>query len=391
MDTLALRLIEHVPRAVRLPREDVDYLFAKARSSVEIIPTRERHRYRLTARGVAGVMLTPNRRIVIRPKIPSANLFHLLDPDAPPSFTADQSAAEPGMDAIDFLGRRLAAGMHERAAHGLTRDYIEHADQQPFLQGRLDVAAQVRETPAKRDRFHVTRQEFSADSLVNRLPKATAEGLLASPFISAATRSCLRAALAGYDAVTSIPLDTQSFDLLVFDSRTEAERPFLQLCRLIVESLVPIDRGGEVASPSFLLNLETAFERYIERGLRRHFPDIESQQEFCYHAPVVDGQPRLVGRPDFAIRVGGKLTSVLDAKWKLLDGPPPAGDVHQALAYAVGLGCGDVRLIYPGRRWSTCRYSLVQSHVSLTIHTLRVVGSREKCEQSMLQLVRAVD
>jgi hypothetical protein len=80
---------------------------------------------------------------------------------------------------------------------------------------------------------------------------------------------------------------------------------------------------------------------------------------------------------------------VLDAKWKALDGPPPAADVHQALAYSVGLGCRDVRLIYPGRGYRAWRYE-VASDVKLTIHTLRVVGERAKCLRSIERLTRSI-
>ena len=129
-----------------------------------------------------------------------------------------------------------------------------------------------------------------------------------------------------------------------------------------------------------------------ERGLRSGLPPgvLEAQSEFIYHAPVPAGQPPLAGRPDFVVRRDRGVRSVLDAKWKALDGPPPAADVHQALAYAAGLGCRDVRLIYPGRRYLAWRYELVESETVLTVHTRRVVGPREKCERSVRRLLRAI-
>jgi hypothetical protein len=144
--------------------------------------------------------------------------------------------------------------------------------------------------------------------------------------------------------------------------------------------------------PVFLLDLERVFEYYVRRALRTGLPpgELEVQREFIYHAPVPAGQPPFVGRPDFAIRRDGRVCCVLDAKWKVLDGPPPAPDVHQALAYAAGLGCRDVRLVYPGRRYSAWRYKLVEGETVLTVHTLRVTGSREKCERSVRRLMRAV-
>jgi 5-methylcytosine-specific restriction enzyme subunit McrC len=386
-----LRLTEYRPREVRLRRADVDGLLA-TRGAVEVVPTRRPQRFRVTAQGVAGVLLTPHLRVVIRPKIPAANLYLLLDPDAPPDAIADVSGAEPGTEAIDFLARRLADGMRARVAGGLPHGYVERTDQQPFLQGRLDVAAQARESHAGRDRFHVARQEFSPDSPFNRLLKATAEAVVASPFVTSAARAALRAAVAGYAEVQSAPLDPAAFDAIALDRLITPDRSLFELCRLLARGQRPTDAVGEVAAPGFLLDLERVFERYVERGLARHFlaTEFEMQCEFCYHGPIPAGQPPLTGRPDLVIRRGKEPTSVLDAKWKALDGPPPAADVHQALAYAAGLGCRDVRLVYPGRRWSVWRYVLARSDVRLTIHTLRVVGDREKCEQSVRRLIRSL-
>jgi 5-methylcytosine-specific restriction enzyme subunit McrC len=327
-------------------------------------------------------------RIVLRPKISSANLFLLLDPDAPPETVPDASAAEPGSEALDFLARRLANEMRSRAAAGLRRGYVERSDQQAFLQGRLDVVAQSRETPAARARFHTTHEEFVPDLAAHRLVKATAELLLTSPFISAPARAALRAALAGYAEVSSLPLDPAAFDVPC----SSEDRPLIELCRLLVEGLKPADVAGDVAGPSFLLDLERVFERYVERGLRAGLlPGVlETQREFIYHAPVPARQPPLAGRPDFVLRDAGRVRCVLDAKWKALDGPPPAADVRQALAYAAGLGCGDVRLVYPGRRSTAWRYEMTERDIALTVHTLRVVGTPENCERSFRRLLRQV-
>ena len=386
MTPRTLRLTEYHPREVRLRRADVDSLLA-ARGAVEVVPTRHAHRYRVIAQGVAGVLRTPNLRVVIRSKIPTANLFLLIDPEALPDLSSDQSDPEPGTEGIDFLARRLADAMRTRAAGGLRREYVETSDQQPFLQGRLDVAAQARETPGGRARFHVTRDEFTPDTVLNRVTRATAETVVASPLISPGARNALRSAIAAYADVTPVPLDLTLLDKLT----VETDRPLIDLCRLLGRGLQPGQLAGEIAGPAFLLNMERVFERYLERGLRAHLPGgmFEAQREFVYHAPVPPGQPWLTGRPDLVIHRDRKVKCILDAKWKSLDGPPPPADVHQALAYSTALGCKDVRLIYPGRRWTSWKYDLV-GQTTLSVHTLRVVGRREACERSVGHLARQI-
>src|SRR5262245_1971540 len=223
MTRRTLRLIEYRPREVRLRRADVDALLADPHRAVEVAPTRDRGRYRLTASGKVGVLLTPNLRIVIRPKIPATNLHLLLDPVAPPDAVADVAGAEPGTEAIDFLARRLADGMRARATSGLPHGYVERTDRQTFLQGRLDVAAQARESPGGRDRFHVARQEFSPDLPFNRLVKATAEALIVSPLVTPGARINLRAALIWYVTVQSTSLDKAEYVGIALSSHHEGD------------------------------------------------------------------------------------------------------------------------------------------------------------------------
>src|SRR4051794_27628875 len=94
-----LVLTERVSHLCRLAPADVDFLLAEHRAHVELTPTGERRRYRLVAAGHVGVLVTPGCRLVIRPKIPLANLFHLLDPEAEVPEAADATTPEPGGEA----------------------------------------------------------------------------------------------------------------------------------------------------------------------------------------------------------------------------------------------------------------------------------------------------
>src|SRR5204863_49065 len=112
-------LTERVPRVVRLRRADADFLLARHRAHVEVLPTTERGRYRLTALGVVGSVVAPTVRLWVRPKLPAVNLFHLLDPAAPPPEVPDH-AGPAGL--LSFLAGRFADRLAERVTAGLERD-----------------------------------------------------------------------------------------------------------------------------------------------------------------------------------------------------------------------------------------------------------------------------
>ena len=113
-----LVLTERKPRRVRLAPADVEFLLAAHAGRIDLAPTGRRGVYRLTPRGVAGVVAAPTRRLVIRPKIPLQNLFFLLDPDDPAPASRDETAPTPRPDLLDFLAGRLARLLAERSAAG---------------------------------------------------------------------------------------------------------------------------------------------------------------------------------------------------------------------------------------------------------------------------------
>jgi hypothetical protein len=62
--------------------------------------------------------------------------------------------------------------------------------------------------------------------------------------------------------------------------------------------------------------------------------------------------------------------------------------VYQVLAYCAALGIGRAALVYPGRRSRRWDYCFERSPVRLEVHTLRVVGSREKCLAAARRVAR---
>src|SRR5207245_1817932 len=150
--------------------------------ALQITPTGRRHHYRLLPRGVVGVIVAPTCRLVIAPKIPLPNLFFLLDPTQPLPSQPDHVAATPNLAVLDFLAGQLAQRLQERAAAGLHRAYVEKAEQGSHLQGRLDLPAQLRQGPGRKDQLHSRYEDLTADLPCNGIPRAVAERLL--PFLN---------------------------------------------------------------------------------------------------------------------------------------------------------------------------------------------------------------
>lgn len=379
-----------------LARQDVEFLRSTHRAHVDLAPTGRRGHYRLTPKGHVGTVVCPTCRLAIRSKIPIDNLFYLLDPTGPVPTQSDQSTPSTGAEGFDFLAGRLARLLQEHAAVGLHRAYEERADQGPFLQGQLDLPAQLRGGNGRKEQLHCRFEEFTADVPCNQIPKATAELALRSPLLGAGVRAALRRALEGFTAVTSIALDEIRFAEAMTDRLSEAYRPLLDLCRILVESLGPGERSGSISCPAFLIDMEQVFERYVTAAVARAYAGssrvtVSVQPLHVANQPNA-GLPDLQLRPDFTIAHDGRLTLVGDAKWKsLATSPLVTADLYQMITYCTALG-GVNRglLVYPGCRDRVWNYRLVRGPLTVEIRALRVTGKRESCARSLRRLARAL-
>lgn len=389
-----LVLTERVPHVGRLAPADVAFLMEQYRGRVEVLPTGQRDHYRVTALGCAGVLIAPSCRIVIRPKIPLVNLYAMLDPLAPVPAATDVVETVAGSEMLDFLAGQLACRMSERVAAGLQRGYRQRREQGTVLHGRIDLPAQLREAPGRKDELHSIYDDLSVDVPCNQVVKATVEALLESSLLAAEVRAALRRSLAGFEGVSSVPLTAQLWEIVQEQRPPEAYRPLLDLCRLLAESLTPTVAAGRTPALSFLLDMERVFEMHVTRGVvaafaraRRH--SVAVQTTHIVNRPVVD-QPDVTLRPDVTIDRDGRPVLVVDAKWKRLRRGMDTTDLYQVLAYATTLGAEGAALVYPGRRWRQWEYRFTHTPLQLTVYSLPVGGSRLSCLRSLRRLGRAL-
>lgn len=380
-----VRLIERRPRCVRLASVDVAFLLEHQRGNLEVLPTGHRDRYRLTALGCAGVIVTPTCRLVIRPKVPMTHVLSMLDPLAEVPAQWDCVAPQTGTEILEFLAGQLARRLEERVAAGLHRAYRERREQGAVLHGRLDLPAQLREAPGRKDQLHGRFDEWTADVLCNQAAKATMELLLSSPLLGSEVHALLRKTLSGFESVSSVPLSPRLWEMSREERPAAEYGPLLELCRLLADSLSPGRVAGPLIGPSFLLDLERVFERYVTRGIVEAFADssthtVAVQTTFTVTEPVAE-QASLTMRPDLTIVSEGQALLVVDAKWKRWTGTAETADLYQVLAYGTALGAAGAMLVYPGNRRRCREFRFTHTPLRLQLCSVRVDGSRAACRR----------
>jgi 5-methylcytosine-specific restriction enzyme subunit McrC len=383
-----LFLTERVRQRCRLRPADVAFLMAHHRPHLEVAPTGRRHVYRLAPRGYAGVVVAPGCRLVIRPKISLDNLFLFLDPTAPVPSVLDRTATVPADEVLDFLAGQFACRLAERIAAGLYHGYRERSQEGPYLQGRLDVPAQLREAPGRKEQLHCLFDDFTPDVPCNRVLRATAECLLASPLVGDGVRAALRRTLAGLEEVQAVLPSTEEWERLCAGPLPAEYPPLFDLCRLLLDGLAPAETSGPTPAPAFLLNMERAWERHVTRAVAGAAGNVSIQ--LAHTVGRDDREWPVVVRPDATVDRDGRPVVVVDAKWKRPGKRLASRDLYQVLAYCTALGGARAVLVYPGRRDRGRDYVFEHTPIRVTVRTLRVEGGREECAHSARRLGRSL-
>jgi 5-methylcytosine-specific restriction endonuclease McrBC regulatory subunit McrC len=102
----------------------------------------------------------------------------------------------------------------------------------------------------------------------NQVSRATAEHVLRCPLVANGVRTALRRALRPFETVNPAPLTADAFARATPDRLTEAYRPLLELCWLLVEGLGPGEDAGTLHCPTFLLDMERVFEAITNAVVR---------------------------------------------------------------------------------------------------------------------------
>ncbi len=380
-------LTERQSAECRLSGDDVGFLLAQHRTHLRLAPTRQTGVFLVRATRMVGIVSAPTCRLVIRPKLPLRSFAFLLDPDAPPQeYSSACEVLRDGAGLLDFLLVRLTRLVAERVAGGLQHGYREEATEGPFLQGRLDVPAQLRHQP-RRDVLHSQSDVLTADVLCNQLPRATLEMLLRSPLVDESMRPALSRSLDSLRAISLVPLTPEMFTQALADRATSAYRPLLELCRLVTEGC-HAPAGARGPENAFLLDLERLFERWVTRGLSEVF---NASERFSLDVQRLFELPPVQFRPDGVIRERAKVCLVADAKWKRLrPGSVRPADFYQALAYAAALGSPRVVLIHPGFRDENWTIPVPHANLEVQVRTVCVTGSANRCRRSLSRLARSL-
>ena len=353
-----------------IPRLAADSLVAAARaagiggSDGEAILVNGYHRLR--AQQVVGVLVSPTATLEILPKIDGLNagavrhrLIHMLarvfDLDVAIGPITDLGWQQD--DLLEILIRLFCDRLFDAVHRGLPRRYVGQEADLSALRGRLDVQRQFTILAVSPQKLACRYDDISADIPLNQIMRAAVDLLSRIARASRNQRRLAELSFAFVD-VSVVPINKLPWDWVILDRTNIAWATLLKFARLLLGRRFQTTSTGEEPGVSLLFEMNTLFEEYVGRTLRRALGgsglDVRLQAPRDHALAEDNGARRFATRPDIVVSRNTEHLLIIDTKWKRLTGPiddPQRGvgqsDVYQMMAYSQVYRCDHLMLLYP--------------------------------------------
>ena len=369
-------LDEYETVAALLTLEEVAVLRKLVGSRLSITASDIAGEWVIRATSYVGTVVVGPVRVLVRPKVSNANLFHLLEAGGTPlEVRPEMFEYQRTGDLVPSFATFYARVAESALGRGMHRAYEEQEDLLVTIRGRLAVENLPRQAglalpvPCRYD-------EHTADVPLNRIVKAATSRLSRLRGVTSTTRAALASILARFEEVSPLA-GSELRTPTIFNRLNNHYRPVERLARMVLLGSSFLDLVGDAEAGAFLVNMNAVFEEFVEARLHDYLLgrlQVEGQQ-----ARWLDSGHRVVHMmPDLTFRKDGVALFVGDTKYKLLideeKGRNP--DYYQLLAYTTALGVAEGILVYCHDEGSA-PHSIIVEHVGkrLFVRGIRLEGT----------------
>jgi len=273
-----------------------------------------------------GVIAIPGLQITVKPKIPLGHLLHMLGQvDVLPRLDEERTEIEQSRDLYELTARWFLSAAEQLLRLGLIRDYEPEHRELPAVRGRLEPLNTALLYYSGRLAFDCEYEDFTYDTALNRVIRAAAQVVLASPLLPKHIRARAMQVAARIEEAD----DLRPGDVRVeVDRRTAHYREPVLLAKTIIQSLGRTALAGGHIGWTFLIRTPDAVEDALRLFLTEALPD-----GGVHKTGLQLKGTALTFSPDL---VFGAPSAVGDVKYKLSPGEWTRSDLYQLVAFATG-------------------------------------------------------
>ena len=224
-------------------------------------------------------------------------------------------ATEDFDNAAELCAAILERGVSLQLKRGLGQEYVNRTETRSSLRGTIKVTETVKSQAIWRRQLVCSYDEFSVDTTMNRVIKATV-ALLVRSDISRARKKSLKKLMVYFANVRDIDLHTVDWNRR-YDRNNRTYRMLMAVCWLVVKGLLQTQSDGATRMMDFFdeQRMCRLYEKFILEYYRREHPRLRASASFVEWAlddGVSDGLPAM--RSDITLSAGGRVL-IIDAKY----------------------------------------------------------------------------
>ena len=224
-------------------------------------------------------------------------------------------ATEDFDNAAELCAAILEQGVSLQLKRGLGQEYVSRTEARSSLRGAIKVTESVKSQAIWRRQLVCSYDEFSVDTTMNRVIKATVALLVCSD-ISRARKKSLKKLMVYFANVREIDLHTVNWNMR-YDRNNRTYRMLMAVCWLVVKGLLQTQSDGSVRMMDFFdeQRMSHLYEKFILEYYRREHPRLRASASFVEWAlddGMSEGLPAM--RSDITLSAGGRVL-IIDAKY----------------------------------------------------------------------------
>ena len=224
-------------------------------------------------------------------------------------------ATEDFDNAAELCAAILERGVSLQLKRGLGQEYVSRSEARSSLRGKIEVTESVKSQAILRRQLVCSYDEFSVDTTMNRVIKATV-ALLVRSDISKARKKSLKKLMVFFAAVRDIDLHTVDWNMR-YDRNNRTYRMLMAVCWLVVKGLLQTQSDGSVRMMDFFdeQRMSRLYEKFILEYYRREHPQLRASASFIDWAlddEASEGLPAM--RSDITLSACGRVL-IIDAKY----------------------------------------------------------------------------
>ena len=184
-------------------------------------------------------------------------------------------ATEEFPNTAELCAAILICGTNSQVKRGLGREYIDRTSALSTLRGKFEMTDSLKTRSVLRRQMVCSYDEFSIDTPMNRILKATIMLLLRSNTSKERKRK-LKRLLAYFGDVSDVDLATVNWQMR-FNRNNQTYRMLITVCWLVAKGLLQTQEDGTTRFSDFLddQRMSRLYEKFILEYFKREHPELD--------------------------------------------------------------------------------------------------------------------